>query len=68
MSLLDARPTSAYTAFRVDRGPKVSPRYVWTPAVWLDNMGALQAHQRYPLGTADVFQWNGRAWQPLIRY
>lgn len=69
MSLLDSRNTAAYTTFRVDRGPRVAPRYIWTPAQWLDNMSALGAQLRYPPGSADMFQWDAKRnnWIPLVR-
>ena len=68
MSLLDARPTSAWTTIQIDYGPAYgSKRYGgWAPQKYLDNMAALAYASQYPLSSS-IFQWNGRAWQPMIK-
>lgn len=68
MSLLDARFTPAWTTILIDYGPSAGARRYggYTPPAYLDNFAALALAQRYPLGSA-LFQWNGHAWQPLIR-
>jgi hypothetical protein len=68
MSLLDARLTPAWTTVLIDYGPSYGARRYggYTPPKYLDNIAALQYAQNYPLGSS-VFQWNGSAWQPLIK-
>lgn len=68
MSLLDARPTSAWTTIQIDYGPEHGAhRYGgYAPMKYLDNISALAYAQQYPIGSS-LMQWNGGAWQPLIK-
>ncbi len=68
MSLLDARPTPAWTTIQIDRGPEYGAhRYGgYAPVKYLDNFDALAYAENYPLGSS-LMQWNGKAWQPLIK-
>lgn len=69
MSLLDARSTSAWTIVLIDHGPSYgAKRYGgYTAAKYLDNFSALGMLQQYPFPYSSLFQWNGSAWQPMIR-
>lgn len=53
---------------KIDYGASYgSKRYGgWAPLKYLDNMGALQYAAQYPI-TSGIFQWNGSAWQPMIK-
>lgn len=68
MSLLDARPTSAWTTVQIDYGPSYgAKRYGgYAPVVYLDNFAALAYANKYPLGSK-LMQWNGAAWQYMIK-
>ncbi len=68
MTLLDARPTSAWTTIQIDYGSQYGAhRYGgYAPIKYLDNFDALAYAENYPLGSS-IMQWNGRAWQPLIK-
>ena len=68
MSLLDARPTSAWTTVLIDRGPSYgAKRYGGdAPARYLDNFGALAYASQFPI-TSSVMQWNGSTWQHMIK-
>ncbi len=68
MSLLDARQTPAWTTVLIDHGPAYGAhRYGgYTPPQYLDNIAALQLAQRYPM-TSQLLQWNGHAWQYMIK-
>lgn len=67
MSLLDARPTKAWTTVLIDHGPALGARRYggYTPAAYLDNFEAMKLLQRYPLSSR-LMQWNGSYWQDLI--
>jgi hypothetical protein len=66
MSLLDARPTKAWTTVLVDYGPAYGARRYggYTAPQYLDNFAALQLAQGYPLGSP-LYQWDGQAWHSL---
>lgn len=68
MSLLDARPTSAWTTVQIDHGPSYgAKRYGgYAPVVYLDNFAALAYGAKYPY-PSQLMQWNGAAWQYMIR-
>jgi len=68
MSLLDARPTSAWTTVQIDYGPSHgAQRYGgYAPVVYLDNFAALTYGNKYPIGSK-LMQWNGASWQYLIK-
>lgn len=67
MSLLDARPTAAWTTIQIDYGPAFGARRYggYAPVQYLSNIDALAYAQRYPMGSS-LLQWNGSRWQPLI--
>ena len=66
MSLLDARPTSAWTTIQIDYGSQYGAhRYGgYAPMKLLDNFAALNYAQQYPLGSR-VLQWDGYRWREL---
>lgn len=68
MSLLDMRPTSAWTTVQIDYGPQFGARRYagYAPLQYLDNFAALAYLQKYPV-TSSLMQWNGHAWQPMIK-
>lgn len=68
MSLLDARQTSAWTTVLIDYGPsRGAKRYGgYAPVVYLDNFAALAYGAKYPI-TSSLMQWNGTAWQFMIK-
>ena len=69
MSLLDLRPTPAWTTILIDRGASAgAKRYGgYAPARYLDNMAALAYASQFPMQSR-VFQWDGRAWRPMIAH
>jgi hypothetical protein len=68
MSLLDARPTSAWTTVLIDYGPsRGSKRYGgYAPVMFLDNFAALTYAAKFPI-TSSLLQWNGTSWQHMIK-